>query len=100
LISQFQLVVFLITPTDLRLRRLSERERLRYGAKALEPGGSMHEEHAAFLAWAAAYDGGGRDMRSRMMHEAWLANLPCPILRLDGALPTSAQLDGVLKSVS
>jgi adenylate kinase family enzyme len=99
LISRFQLVVFLVAPTDLRLRRLVARERLTFGADALAAGGLMHAEHAKFLAWAAAYDEGGPDMRSRAMHEAWLATLPCPVLRLDGALSTTAQLDRVLSSL-
>ena len=91
-IPRFDLVVFLLVPTDVRLARLLERERRRFGEAALAPGGAMHEIHATFMAWAADYDDGGEDMRSRRQHEAWLATLPCPCIRLEVALDVRAQL--------
>jgi adenylate kinase family enzyme len=97
LIPIFDLVVFLHAPTALRLRRLRERERLRYGAAALAPGGSMHEQHEAFLAWAAAYDDGSQEGRSRPRHEAWLATLSCSILRIDGAMSIDTQIERILR---
>jgi hypothetical protein len=42
--------------------------------------------------WAAAYDEGDDDMRSRRRHEKWLAALPCPCLRLDEPLAVDEQL--------
>lgn len=83
-IPLFDLVVFLTVPTPMRLARLAERERRRFGEAALAPGGVMHAIHAQFMAWAAGYDEGGIEMRSRQRHEAWLAALPCPVLRLEG----------------
>ena len=91
-IPRFELVVFLLVPTEVRLPRLREREHRRYGTEALAPGGAMHATHVAFLKWAAAYDEGGNDMRSRGHHEQWLARLPCPCLRLEGQLTTAEQL--------
>jgi adenylate kinase family enzyme len=88
LIPRFELVVFLRTPTPVRLARLRERERRMFGAPALAPGGAMHESFREFIDWAASYDEGGPDMRSLARHEAWLAALPCPVLRLDGVRPT------------
>src|SRR6185503_15956611 len=58
----FDLVVFLWVPTEVRLARLRERE--------LRELGRVDED---FLAWAAAYDDGGVEMRSRVVHERWLA---------------------------
>lgn len=84
LISRFEHVVFLTVPTRVRLERLRARERTRFGEAALAPGGAMHENHAAFLGWAADYDAGDASMRSRAAHEEWLATLPCPVLRLSG----------------
>ena len=46
------LVVFLYVPTGVRLQRLRVRERERFG-RALDPGRKMHEQHQAFLDWAA-----------------------------------------------
>jgi len=93
LISEFELVVFVLTPTDVRLARLRAREAERYGAAAIAPGGRQHEASVAFLDWAAGYDASGADMRSRMLHEAWLASLAGRIIRLDGVRPIAAQLD-------
>jgi hypothetical protein len=67
-----------------RLARLATREVERYGRDAIAPGGALHQAHTEFLDWAAGYDTGGVDMRSRARHEGWLAALPCPVLRLEG----------------
>jgi len=77
--------VFLSLDRDIRMARLIEREKVRYGPEALAPGGRMHEQHREFVAWAGAYDSGGMEMRSRLRHEAWLASFPRPVLRLDSA---------------
>src|SRR6266571_4078560 len=92
LIPQFELVVFLAVPTPIRLRRLQQREVERYGRDAIAPGGSRHQAYVEFLDWCAGYDGGGLDMRSRALHEAWLAALPGPVLRLEGDRPVGDQL--------
>jgi hypothetical protein len=83
---RFELVIFLVVPRALRLARLREREQRRYGADALAPGGVMHEAHVQFIEWAAAYDAGGEDMRSRQRHERWLAGLSCRVVRCEGVL--------------
>lgn len=97
---RFETVVFLRVPTEVRLRRLRERERARFGAAALAPGGAMHENHAAFLAWAAAYDAGGTDMRSLARHVAWLERLACPVVRLEGVLDVAEQVGLVLAAAA
>ncbi len=88
LVPLFDLVIWLDTPTELRLARIAARQRVRYGEAAIAPGGAMHDEHQAFLDWTAAYDTGLREGRSRRRHEAWLLELPCQVLRLDGGRPT------------
>lgn len=92
LIPEFELVVFLVVPSDVRLTRLRAREIARYGLDAIAPGGSRHQAYVEFLDWCAGYDGGGLDMRSRALHEAWLAALPGPVLRLEGDRPVGDQL--------
>jgi adenylate kinase family enzyme len=84
LIPQFDLVVFLLIPPALRMDRLRAREVERYGAETLARGGAMHVAHHAFLDWAEAYDSGTRVGRNLQAHEAWLAALPCPVLRIEG----------------
>ena len=94
-IPRFSLVAFVYTPPAVRMTRLLERERDRYGA-AIEPGGAMHTQHLEFVGWAEGYDHGGRPGRSLPRHEAWLATLPCPVLRLDGAQALDALIEAVI----
>jgi adenylate kinase family enzyme len=78
-IPRFELVVFLAIPPKVRMARLRQREHARFGERIL-PGGDMYEKSQQFFAWAASYDNGGLDIRSRRLHEEWLGMLPCPIL--------------------
>ena len=91
LIPCFTLAVRLVTPTDVRIARLREREHRHFGAR-IEPGGDMEEAHQAFLAWAAGYDDGGPDTRSRMKHDEWQKLLRCPLLTLHGDAPLEENL--------
>lgn len=79
----FDLAVFVETPTEVRMERLKKRELEQIGERIL-PGGDMYDNHHAFMEWAAQYDNGGLDMRSRAMHEEWIKTLPCPVIRVDG----------------
>ena len=65
LIPEFELVVFLVVPTEVRLARLRAREAARYGREAIAPGGALHGAHLEFLDWAGRYDTGDVEMRSR-----------------------------------
>ena len=95
-IPRFDCVVFLRVPTALRLARLRRREEERFG-DGLVPGGAMHENHRAFLAWAAEYDEGGPDMRSLARHRAWLARLACPVVSLEREMAVAEQVGRVLR---
>ena len=92
----FDLVVWLDVPTSVRLVRIAARERVRYGDAAIAPGGRLHAEHQAFLEFVEAYDSGRLAGRSRRRHEAWLAELSCPVLRLEGDVPTEELVGTVL----
>lgn len=84
LIEDVDLIVFVTTPTPLRMERLKARERERFGDR-IDPGGDMHEIHVAFAEWASRYDEPGFSGRNRARHEAWLATQSAPVLRLDGS---------------
>lgn len=84
----FDLVVFLTVRRDIRLNRLRDREQQKLGR--IDP---------EFLEWAGRYDEGGLDMRSRALHERWLQDLTCPVVRLDGEKPVSLLVDAVLTSM-
>jgi len=99
-ISRFELVVFLLLPPDIRMARLRERERRRYGADALAPGGRMHEASEAFIRWAEQYEIADESIRSLRLHEQWLAGLACKCLRLEGALSINEQIARLREFVS
>lgn len=83
LMPRFTLAVRVETDTPTRLARIREREYRKFGERIL-PGGDMYETHMNFLKWAADYDDGGLNTRSRAKHDAWESMLQCPILRVDG----------------
>lgn len=83
LINDVDLIVFVDTPTPVRLGRLQTREKERFGNR-IAPGGDMHEIHVAFCQWASQYDDPAFSGRNRARHEAWLAGKTVPIIRLDG----------------
>ena len=82
-----------------RLERLRVREIERYGEQAIAPGGEFHRAHLEFLEWAGSYDTGGLEVRSRALHEAWLATLPCAVVKLEGDLSFSEQLSRIETSL-
>lgn len=97
--SYFDLVIFLWIPRELRLERLKAREFARYGTNSL-PGGNRFEEVQAFLEWASLYDTAGPEVRSLTLHEAWMRELQCPVLRLEGDLATDERVKAVLSYLS
>jgi len=90
-IPRFDLVVFIDTPTEIRIARLRQREYERYGERIRE-NGDMYAEHIAFIAWAKTYDTNSPPERCRALHEEWLKRLPCPLLRVDGTRPVDELL--------
>jgi hypothetical protein len=95
LIPCLEIVVFLHVATEVRLARLQRRERTRFG-EALDPGGSMYDQHQAFLRWAAGYDAGLSGGRTLWADTTWLGYLPGPVMCLIGECGTTEQIDQVL----
>lgn len=81
--NQFDLVIYLWTPINVRLRRLKSREQQRFGSAVL-PGGKMFERHQKFLDSAARYDYDQTEFRNKRTHEEWMQKLNCPILKIEG----------------
>jgi adenylate kinase family enzyme len=96
----FDLVIFLYIPAELRLERLKKREIARYGAASLHPGGRMHDHHVEFMAWAARYDDGDESVRSLLLHNRWLADLECPVIRLEGDMTVGERLERIEEHAS
>ncbi len=83
LISSFDLVIRLNTPTDVRIERLRHREYKKFGDR-IKPDGDMYKNHIEFLNWAKKYDFGDMNMRSKASHDEWQKNIPCKHITLDG----------------
>ncbi len=86
LIPLFSLAIRVETDTNRRIERLMRREREHFGDR-IDTGGDMYENHQEFLNWAAAYDDGGLDMRSKAKHDEWQMKLCCKHIIVDGSLP-------------
>lgn len=84
LIPYFTLAVRIEMAQELRIGRLKQRERQRFGTR-LDPGGDMHQAHLQFIEWAKRYDTAGLDQRSKVKHDDWQTLLTCPLIQLNGA---------------
>jgi adenylate kinase family enzyme len=87
--ASFELVVFLVIDKEVRMKRLIDRETRRFGR--VDP---------SFIEWAALYDDGDKSIRSRALHESWLAELACPVLRLPGDMPINDLVDAICTNVT
>ena len=98
LIADFDLVVFLVTPREIRLQRLRAREAAHFGADAVAAGGWRHKETEEFIEWASGYEDGTAS-RNLLKHQIWLGALPCPVLRLDGSRPLPELVEQVRRAI-
>lgn len=92
----FNLVVFLYLPHEIRMQRLKKREYERYGSVIYSDPLRSRQSHD-FLAWAADYDHQtGIATRTLQAHEEWLKHLSFPVLRLTGDLSVEERMNQVL----
>jgi len=99
LLAPVDLIVFVATPTPVRLERLAARETERFGNR-IAPGGDMHEIHLAFREWASQYDDPNFSGRNRAWHEAWLTEQTAPVLRIDGVNRAETIAADVIQALS
>ena len=81
-IPVFDLVVYVSTPTNIRIERLNKRQYERFGERICE-GGDMYNYHIDFIEMAGKYDILEQG-RCRKRHEEWFKLLNCPLVRVDG----------------
>lgn len=84
LIPLFTLVIRLVTDSEIRIERLKNRERQKFGDRIM-PGGDMYTKHIEFIEWARKYDTGSVNMRSKAKHDEWQKLLQCKQIVLNGA---------------
>lgn len=99
LIAHADLIVFVVTPTPVRLERLAAREKQRFGNR-IAPGGDMHEIHVASREWASQYDNPDFSGRNRAWHEAWLSEQTARVLRIDGVNSAETMVADVIHVLS
>jgi adenylate kinase family enzyme len=99
LIVGVDLIVFVSTPAPIRMERLFERERQRYGSR-IQPGGDMYGVHTKFAAWAREYDNPGFEGRNRVRHERWLNAQSARVLRVDGTQPPDTMAEQTIRELN
>jgi len=87
--TAFDLIIFLSLEHNIRMSRLKTRELERYGEQ-LELDETIKKQSTDFLEWAAKYDDPSFDGRSLRIHEAWLNEISCPVLRLSSSEDVSS----------
>jgi len=93
------LAVYLSTPPAICAERVYKRELTRWGVR-VQPRGDMykknrfHGDFEDYVANANNYETAEEIKFGRKMHEKWAAELPCPLLRLDGTkcIPSNIEL--------
>jgi len=83
LIPYFTLAVRIEIDPAVRIARLMQRERERYGSR-IDPDGDRYQQYIEFVEWAKSYDTGGIEIRSKAKHDAWQKLLQCELLIVDG----------------
>ena len=96
--SETDLMVYLDTPTDIRLEQLQQHEAVRFG-KRIRTGGDMAQQYLDFLGYAVKCDTDGPH-RNRYRHQAWLASCNRPVLRPDGNRTIADQVTLVLDTLA
>ena len=93
-VPRFDLVVYVYTPTDIRIERLKKRQYERFGERIRE-GGDLYNNHINFIEGASKYDILEQG-RCKKRHEEWFKLLTCPLLRVDGTEPVDTLLAKIM----
>lgn len=92
----FDLIIFLFIPADIRMDRLKKRENERMAREGIVERSKDHKIILEFLEKAEKYDKGDTTIRSKKLHEEWLNQTNCPVLRLEGSLSNEERVQKVL----
>lgn len=95
----FDAIVFLYVPLEVRIERLRQREKSRFGDRILE-GGDMYEEHQEFIDWASRYEKGDVEGRTLQKHKDYLESVKSRGLSIEGDFSTDQQLERILSFIN
>lgn len=96
--ESLDVVIYKYVEQDMRMNRLLARERQRYGDR-INPGNDMHQIHTEFVEWAKKYELGEMEIRSKKSELAWIKNITCKIIMLEGNRPPEDELQIVIKAI-
>ena len=82
--ANYDLVVYLNVPLDMRMKRIRQRAIDKFGDRVL-PGGDMYEQEEKFFAYA--------EKRTPEKIDNWLETLSCRVIRLDGTKPIQENVE-------
>jgi len=98
----FDLAVFISTPAEICAERVRTREHARWGERVL-PGGDMYEitrfhgDINNYIANAQRYETAEVSKFGRKLHEQWISELSCPVVRADGMKSIPENANGVIE---
>lgn len=95
--KNFDLVIFLLIPQEIRIDRLKKREFERYGNSILTDY-DRKKQFDNFIAWATDYDNStGIANRTLKAHENWLQTISFPILKIVGDFTTDQRVEQIIE---
>ncbi|WP_298903546.1 AAA family ATPase [uncultured Psychroserpens sp.] len=96
--TAFDIVVFITLDNEKRMERLKNREAERYG-KRLITNKSIKQNSEAFLEWANQYENPNFEGRSLKIHNNWIKQLNCKIMRIDGEIELIYKTTEVINAI-
>ena len=90
-ISNLKCVISIEVPKEIRLKRVYNRSYILFGEKSCK-GGDYYEQIKSFHDFCAS--------RDENLVEDWLSTICCPIIRVDGILPISDNMNQLAKKLN
>ena len=87
ILSKLDVAFMVCTPLEIRLKRIQDRERKRFGTRVL-PGGDMYEQQLKFRNMVLA--------RQERVVEESAKRLKCPVVVLDGTVSVADNLNRIM----
>lgn len=88
--SLYEYVVYLDAPLKVRLERVKKRSFNQFGSRVL-PGGDLYEREQEFYKFVA--------LRTMEKTDAWLKNVKCPVIHVDGTKEVAENVDKIFKRI-
>jgi len=99
------MAVFISAPVEVCAERVRKREHARWGNRVLL-GGDMykatrfHGDDEDYIANAERYETADVSKFGRKMHEKWIEEMPCPVIRVDGMKGVDEYIDAIISLVN